>query len=585
MSRPGLDPDPDPATREWDGEPQAVSPADLNDSVRGPTLTLEAFPPLPRRGLVRQGTKPADAPPDAASFREPADAVRRARLQAATGFFIITLGSLLAWRAATGGGPVLWFQTAVVAVLAATYALLAGKRPISVRRLRAFEFSVFALTAAYLGLRQYQGVIAWIEAVHGAVSVGPSSVAAVVSAVKTTLIGTMLMVFAYCMLMPNRWRTAGLAVLAMIAVPVTIEFTLFLRHTQTYTRLRNASAAERVAEDVGLMLIAAGLSVYGTHVINSLRTEAFAARQLNQYWLVRRLGKGGMGEVYLAEHRLLKRPCAVKIIGAGHSTDPIELARFEREVRATARLSHPNTVEVFDYGRTEGGTFFYVMEYLPGLSLDELVKRYGPMPPGRVIYLLRQVCGALAEAHRAGLVHRDVKPGNVFASYRGGECDVAKLLDFGLVKGPPLGRKAEAVDVRRAGMVRGTPLYMSPEQIFGDSSLDARCDLYALGAVAYLMLTGRPPFLRETRTEVMSAHAYEPVVPPGRLRAEVPADLDRVVVRCLEKDPADRFADAEALGRALAACGCAHDWDAGQADRWWHANEPESLELPEDATG
>ena len=192
---------------------------------------------------------------------------------------------------------------------------------------------------------------------------------------------------------------------------------------------------------------------------------------------------------------------------------------------------------------------------------------------------------ALAEAHRAGLVHRDVKPGNVFASYRGGECDVAKLLDFGLVKGPPLGRKAEAVDVRRAGMVRGTPLYMSPEQIFGDSSLDARCDLYALGAVAYLMLTGRPPFLRETRTEVMSAHAYEPVVPPGRLRAEVPADLDRVVVRCLEKDPADRFADAEALGRALAACGCAHDWDAGQADRWWHENEPESLKLPEDATG
>ena len=182
-----------------------------------------------------------------------------------------------------------------------------------------------------------------------------------------------------------------------------------------------------------LLMLAVG-STFGARTMSRLRRQVAEARQLGQYRLRRRLGAGGMGEVYLAEHQLLKRPCAVKLIRTDDATDPQALARFEDEVRLTATLSHPNTVEIYDYGRAEDGTYYYVMEYLPGLSLAELVERYGPLPPARVVYLLRQVCGALREAHAAGLIHRDIKPSNIIAARRGGIDDVAKLLDFGLVR-------------------------------------------------------------------------------------------------------------------------------------------------------
>jgi serine/threonine-protein kinase len=500
------------------------------------------------------------------------DALRRARLRAAAGFLGLTLGGLLTWRALTVGGPLMPFQAMIVGTLGAAYAILAGQTALSQRRLRLLEFAVFGLTAAFLAARQYQGMIQWMTE-PGGVLEGAS----VVSAVKTTLIGTMMLTFAYCMLIPNTWRSAAAVVLAITAVPVATELALYLSHPGSYDRAKRFATVERVADDVVLMLIAGGLSVYGTHVINSLRAEAFEARQLNQYRLVRRLGGGGMGEVYLAEHRLLRRPCALKIIRPGHAADPIELKRFEREVRATARLSHPNSVEIYDYGHTVDGTFYYVMEFLQGLSLDDLVNRHGPMPPGRVIYLLRQVCGALAEAHAAGLVHRDVKPANIFASYRGGRYDVAKLFDYGLVKGKALGAVQEPTDVSRAGMIRGTPLYMAPEQVLADRDLDHRCDLYALGAVAYRLLTGEPPFLRDTRAEVMNAHAYEAVIPPSRLRPEIPADLERVVLQCLAKSPADRFPDADRLADALAACTSPNDWDARAAALWWRQHEPDAI--------
>src|SRR5262249_55129696 len=193
-------------------------------------------------------------------------------------------------------------------------------------------------------------------------------------------------------------------------------------------------------------------------------------------------------------HRLLKRPCALKLIRPDSVADPRSVLRFEREVRLTARLSHPNTVEIYDYGRTEDGTYYYVMEYLPGLNLTELVQRHGPLPPGRVVYLLRQVCGSLREAHAAGLIHRDIKPSNIFASRRGGVDDVAKLLDFGLVL--PLAQ-LDATPLSGEGRVLGTPLFLSPEQAKGDGELDGRSDLYALGAVAYYLLTGHPPFDEE----------------------------------------------------------------------------------------
>jgi eukaryotic-like serine/threonine-protein kinase len=206
------------------------------------------------------------------------------------------------------------------------------------------------------------------------------------------------------------------------------------------------------------------------------------------------------------------------------------------------------------------------MEYLPGLSLNELVERYGPLPPERVVYLLRQVCLALREAHAAGLVHRDIKPSNIFAARRGGMDDVAKLFDFGLVQ--PLAT-ARAPSLSEDGQILGTPMFMSPEQATGGRELDERSDIYSLGAVAYYLLTGRPPFDGGSGIGVMIAHARDPVVPPSRRRPDVPEDLERVVLRCLAKDPAERFPNAKSLEGALGTCACAGDWDQDRAARWW----------------
>jgi eukaryotic-like serine/threonine-protein kinase len=313
-----------------------------------------------------------------------------------------------------------------------------------------------------------------------------------------------------------------------------------------------------------LLMLAVG-STFEPRTITRLRRQVAEARQLGQYRLRRRIGFGGMAEVYLAEHQFLKRPCAVKLIRPGVVADPRTLARFEREARLTAALSHPNTVEIYDYGRTSDGTYYYVMEYLPGLSLEELVGRHGPLPSGRVVYLLRQVCGALREAHGAGLIHRDIKPSNIFAARRGEIDDVGKLLDFGLVR-PTV--KEQSAHLSDEDQILGTPLFMSPEQAAVRQELDMRSDIYSLGAVAYYLLTGRPPFEGST-IGVLIAHARDPVAPPSRIRDDVPEDLERVVLRCLAKDPSDRFRDAESLERALGECVCAGGWDQDRAARWW----------------
>jgi serine/threonine-protein kinase len=246
------------------------------------------------------------------------------------------------------------------------------------------------------------------------------------------------------------------------------------------------------------------------------------------------------------------------------------LARFEREVRILATLTHWNTVEVFDYGHAADGTFYYVMEYLPGLDLDELVGRFGSLPPGRVVHLVRQVCAALREAHAAGLIHRDVKPSNVMVCRRGGVPDVAKLLDFGLVQagGPSAPGSDPAGRLTREGAVLGTPAYMSPEQAAG-RPLDGRSDVYSLGATAYFLLAGRPPFERGGAMEVIAAHLLEPPVPLRAASPGVPADLEAIVLRCLAKDPRDRFAGVAELDTALRGCGCVGEWEESAAREWW----------------
>jgi serine/threonine-protein kinase len=267
---------------------------------------------------------------------------------------------------------------------------------------------------------------------------------------------------------------------------------------------------------------------------------------------------------------MMKRPVAIKLIRPGKAADKQALARFEREVRATAKLSHWNSIEIFDYGRTEDGTFYYVMEYLPGLSLHDLVEKHGPLPPERAVHLLMQTCEALSEAHSQGLVHRDIKPGNIFSASRGGYHDVAKLLDFGLAK--PMSADNVPVQLTQDGSITGSPLYMSPEQALGDHEPDERCDIYSLGAVAYFLLTGRPPFEGDRPIKVILAHAHDQVVPPSRHRVDLPHDLEQIVLRCLAKNPEDRFSSAMALRQSLAECVSAGRWTHGDAAKWWQAN-------------
>ena len=337
-----------------------------------------------------------------------------------------------------------------------------------------------------------------------------------------------------------------------------------------YSQVADFTTVVSVLQHALVLFIAAVASTVGTRVINTLRREVFEAKQLGQYRLVKPLGAGAMGEVYLAEHRMLERPLRDQADSPRSSRRPSRVGRFEREVRMTARLSHWHTVEIFDYGRTDDGTFFYIMEYLPGFSLEELLERRGPLPAERVVHLLRQTCQGLREAHEAGLIHRDIKPGNIFAAQRGGLYDVVKLLDFGLVK--PVGETPSA-RLSHEGGISGTPLFMSPEQARGLGDIDARSDIYSLGAVAYALLTGRPPFDGSNAMDVMIAHVRDEVIYPSQYQPDVPADLECVILRCLAKSPADRFPDVYHLEQALAECAAADQWTQWHASLWWHEND------------
>lgn len=275
-----------------------------------------------------------------------------------------------------------------------------------------------------------------------------------------------------------------------------------------------------------------------------------------------------MGDVYLAEHLLLKRPCAIKVIRADRAGDPTALARFEREVRATAKLTHWNTVEIFDYGHADDGTFYYVMEYLPGMNLEELVNMHGPLQPDRIVHLLTQTCCALNEAHAQGLIHRDLKPANIFAAQRGGVFDVAKLLDFGLAKAIST---SEDVGLTQQGAITGSPMYMSPEQAVGESP-DERSDIYSLGAVAWFLAAGRPPFDHDNPLKVMVAQAHDVPTRPSKVNPEVPAALDNVIMQCLEKKPDDRPQTVVALHQLLRDVTSMPGWSESDAAEWWKSN-------------
>ncbi len=380
----------------------------------------------------------------------------------------------------------------------------------------------------------------------------------------------LLLIFTYALLIPNSWQRAAVAIVPMALLPLGI--TISARMTSdNFLNILQVDPAFRFAviKIFVTMIWGAATAIWGVRSIRSLRREAFEAKKMGQYQLKKLLGRGGMGEVYLAEHRMLKRPCALKLIRPEIADAGQNLARFEREVQSTARLTHWNTVEIYDYGSTDEGVFYYVMEYLPGMNLDEIVQMNGPLPVGRALHLLRQVCDALAEAHCLGLIHRDIKPANIFAARRGGQHDVAKLLDFGLVRQSGFHGVAEIdEDLTRDGSITGSPLYMSPEQALGETP-EARSDIYSLGAVTYFLLTGRPPFVDEKAMRVIMAHARDIPELPSQRNANISSRLDAVVMKCLEKNPADRYANVHELKRELADCETTSVWKSEDSENWW----------------
>jgi serine/threonine-protein kinase len=373
------------------------------------------------------------------------------------------------------------------------------------------------------------------------------------------------LIVGYATLVPSGWRRCATVVTVAAVTPMVFTTAGALTQPEMFPVFLQSFLLPMGA----FLTLAVAIAIYGSYRLEVLYQEAVEARKLGQYQLNKRLGIGGMGEVYLVEHMLLRRPCAIKIIRPDRADDPRELARFEREVRTTATLTHPNTVQIFDYGQAEDGTFYYAMEYLPGLSLNELVNQHGPLPPERVIHFLRQVCGALNEAHAIGLIHRDIKPSNIIVCERGGMHDMVKLLDFGLVRALSLSSADETLT--QEGTVAGTPAYMSPEQAVAGGNLDARSDIYSLGAVAYYLLTGQPPFAKRSQTQMLAAHLYELPQPIAQHRFDVPAELDEAIVKCLAKDPNQRFPDAASLARVLAACPGAELWTPERAAAWWQS--------------
>lgn len=439
------------------------------------------------------------------------------------------------------------------AILGAIGFSLCSRCTMTTRQLRRVELVAFGIPIAFFLLLQHTKAIAWADTYGMLPPLGAL---------------WLLEMFVYALFIPNNWQRAAGVIGTMAAAPLAGLALTVWRDSDSATALW---ADPRVPTEMVLVLLLAAVSaVWGVYTINTLRTEAYRARQLGQYKLKRLIGSGGMGDVYLAEHQLMKRPCAIKVIRPEKAGDPKVLARFEREVQATAKLSHWNSVDIFDYGRADDGTFYYVMEFLPGMNLSELVRRYGPMLPARAIHLVRQACDALQEAHEVGLIHRDIKPANIFAAVRGGQYDVAKLLDFGLAK--PLA-SFDGDQITQEGTITGSPLFMSPEQAVGDREPDARSDIYSMGSVLYFLLTGRPPFEDDKPMRVLIAHAHDAPIPPTQHNPDVPEDLELVVLRCLHKAPGDRYHSAADLMAALEDCDDAGRWSRDTARDWWRRNE------------
>ncbi len=385
---------------------------------------------------------------------------------------------------------------------------------------------------------------------------------------RFSVVTLVLLTFPLVVPSPPRWRLIATLV-AACSQPFAIALVQVARDAFDPTEI--------VATSTPTLLVA-GLAIYLGRVVHRLRVDASRARTYGQYELVRRLGEGGMGEVWEARHTHLLRPAALKLIRPETSGAYGEAARgrFEREAKATSALTSPHTVELFDFGATDDEVLYYAMELLEGIDLESLVQRFGPMDPARVLHVIGQTALSLAEAHEVGLVHRDIKPANVFLCRMGTELDFVKVLDFGLVKARYVG---EGGPVSVAGAISGTPGYIAPEHLAG-KELDGRADLYSLGCVAYFLLTGQRVFHRKSKMELLSAHLTEDPVPPSeRSGLAIPGAIDALIMALLERDPDARPASARTLLVAAREIGRQLDarWDDAAAAYWWRANLPDAL--------
>jgi serine/threonine-protein kinase len=540
----------------------------MNDATRSATGVLRRANTAGSQGLHAQATLPDDL------VGRSARRLRSLALLYAFVFFMSTFfaaaytGFAAAYTGETVGETnfLEWTVSAVSIAVALVVAGVTTRAGLTTRTLVALGLSFEIVGSFGIAMSQYWGIYQGLEyRLEHLEIAGLSWVAP--------------WVLLFSIVIPVRPRTAVMASLASVsAVPITMALTMKFGGTSIAL-----TAAQFFAGMVLPYLLIAVMAHVGASAIYRLGTDVAEAREMGSYRLVERLGQGGMGEVWRATHRMLARPAAIKLIrpevleDEGERRD-IALARFTHEARVTASMQSPHTITVYDFGTSAEGAFYYVMELLDGFDLQTLVQKFGPVPAERAVYLMRQVCHSLSEAHQHGLIHRDIKPANITVCRYGRDVDFVEVLDFGLVK---LRRDADwdfaNPQLTAAHVVTGTPGYMAPEQALGGYEADARTDLYAVGCVAFWLLTGRPVFEGATVVEKLTQHVRDEPLPPSRCSSlPIPPALDAIVLRCLAKRPEGRPQSADELGDALADACDVNTWTEARARDWWELRRVEA---------
>lgn len=441
-------------------------------------------------------------------------------------------------------------QLFTMCLLAASTGILMA-RQFSLRFLRMMEILVFGAMTLLLTMKYFSVIVALGN--EGNFPEATLNQVYLCSALVNLIV-------VYGLFLPNNWRrTLILVVVIASAYFITAIVINFSHNSLDLVNLWT----------VAYFLFGAMIACYGSYVIYSLRKEVLDAKDVGRYKLIQKLASGGMGEVWHAEHQMLARPAAVKLVRPdvnGGSEDAV--IRFEREAEAIAKLESPHTVQIYDFGITNSGDFYYAMELLKGLDLDDFVDKHGPFSLPRGIYVLKQICKSLMEAHSKGLVHRDIKPGNIFLSCRGCEYDFVKVLDFGMVK-----RDWDSQRITQQNVINGTPTFIAPEMIHRDrGEIDARTDIYLLGCVAYWIFTGRFVFMKENALATVLAHASNKPNRISHFLPDFPQELDDLVIRCLQKDPNKRPTSVKDIYVCLEKSGYAAQWNQELAEDWWRTN-------------